>query len=254
MMSPPRQIDLNADVGEGAFDDAALFAAGITSANIACGAHAGDGLTMRASVLLARRYGVGLGAHPGYADRAGFGRRDVALMGEALQALLTGQLADLRAAIRAESTSREAGEEGAGAMISHVKPHGALYHYLNRDGDAARRWVEAMVTSAPEAALVGPPRGALQAAAALAGMRFWPEGFIDRAYLPDGNLVPRHLPGAVIADEAEAVAQALRLARAGQVTTLCVHGDGPHAVRLLTATRAALLAEGFTISAPASGR
>lgn len=237
-MSGP-SIDLNADVGEGAPHDAALFAAGISSANVACGAHAGDPATMAAACALAARHGVALGAHPGHADRENFGRREVPLGLAELGILLAGQLRLLR---------RHA--DAAGIAIRHVKPHGALYHFLNREAEHALLFAGSLRALAPGAVLFGPPGGALREAAELAGLGFVAEGFIDRAYRPDGTLVPRGEPGAVLHDEAAAVAQALALARTGRFGTLCVHGDGPAAVRLLGVARAALVAAGFRISAP----
>ena len=232
-------IDLNADVGEGGAQDAALFAAGISSANVACGAHAGDDATMTAACALAARHGVALGAHPGYADRDNFGRRERVLERAELQGLLMTQLGALR--LHAEE---------AGVVIRHVKPHGALYHFLNREPAMALIMAEATCVLAPGAAFYGPPVGALKEAAERMGLRFVSEGFIDRGYRADGTLLPRGEPGAVLHDESEAVEQALALARSGRVRTLCVHGDGSDAVRLLAAARTALIAEGFRISAP----
>lgn len=232
-------IDLNADVGEGGALDAELFAAGISSANVACGAHAGDRATMAAACALAVRHGVALGAHPGHADREGFGRREQPLTPAAAETLLDEQLGAL---------GREAAR--AGAEVRHVKPHGALYHQADHE-----RWLAALVVSVarrhwPVARIFGPPGGALEEAARAAGADFVAEGFIDRAYRPDGRLVPRGEPGAVLHEASAAVAQTLALARSGGVRTLCVHGDGPEAPRLLRAARAALLAAGFRIEAP----
>lgn len=239
-----RHIDLNADVGEGGTLDAALFAAGISSANVACGAHAGDDATMAAACALAARHGVALGAHPGFADRANFGRRapEPAIRLAELGVLLSGQIRALR---------RHA--DAAEVKIRHVKPHGALYHFLAREAEHALLFAGSLRALAPDAALVGPPEGALREAADAAGLRYVAEGFIDRGYRADGTLVPRGDPGAVLHDEAAAVAQALRLAREGRCGTLCVHGDGPDALRLLAAARAALVAEGFTVLAPRPG-
>lgn len=229
------RIDLNADVGEGSPHDAALFAAGITSANIACGAHAGDEATMAALCVLCARHGVGAGAHPGHADRAGFGRREIPLSRHEARALLDTQFA---AFARAAA--------GAGVTVAHVKPHGALYHQANRDRALAEVVVAATREWFPAARLFGPPAGALRAAAEAAGTEFVAEGFVDRGYRADGGLVPRGEPGAVLHDPAEAAAQAVALARAGAVRTLCVHGDGPEAAALLRAAREALLAAGFS--------
>lgn len=232
-------IDLNSDVGEGGPHDAALFASGISSANVACGAHAGDAATMAAACALAARHGVALGAHPGHADRAGFGRREHPLARTEAETLLDGQFLAL---------GREAAR--AGVRVSHVKPHGALYHQANREAWLAALLVAVARRHWPEARIFGPPTGELREAAQNARMEFVAEGFIDRAYLPDGGLVPRGEAGAVLHEESAAVAQALALARAGQVRTLCVHGDGPEAPRLLNAARAALLEAGFRIAAP----
>lgn len=232
-------IDLNADVGEGGALDAALFEAGISSANVACGAHAGDASTIAATCALAARCGVALGAHPGHADRAGFGRSEISLTADAAETLLDGQFGLFR---------REA--ERAGVPVRHVKPHGALYHQANRDGGLARLLIDLMTRHFPSAALFGPPDGALREAARAMGIRFVAEGFIDRAYRPDGTLVPRGEAGAVLHSESQVVAQALALARSGRVGTLCVHGDGPDALRLLVAARVALFADGFRVAAP----
>jgi UPF0271 protein len=219
--------------------DEALFAAGITSANIACGAHAGDAVSMAKACALAARHGVAIGAHPGHADPANFGRRVLPLRPDAAESLLATQLRALR-----EEATR------VGARLRHVKPHGALYHQFNDDLDLAERLVAATARECPGAALFGPPEGEIAGAAARAGMRFVAEGFVDRAYRPDGGLVPRGEPGAVLRDPAQAAAQALALARSGRVRTLCVHGDGPAALRLLGVAREALLAAGFRIAAP----
>ena len=232
-------IDLNADLGEGGAQDEALFAAGISSANIACGAHAGDAATMAAACALAARHGVAIGAHPGFADREGFGRRERLLGLAELGLLLAEQIHALR---------RHA--DAAGLPIRHVKPHGALYHFLNREREHALLFAGSLRSLAPGAAIFGPPEGALREAAEAAGLPFVAEGFIDRGYRADGTLAPRGEPGAVLHDEKAVVAQALALARGGRVGTLCVHGDGPAAARLLRAARAALAEAGFRIAAP----
>jgi len=239
-MNGSKPIDFNADLGEGMPGEAGLFAAGITSANVACGGHAGDEAAMRMACRLARASGVAVGAHPGYADRASFGRSPVFLSLNGLKDLLEGQLAALAGAAAAE-----------GVRLAHLKPHGALYHFLNNDVSAARVCVEAARTfgSGP-LVLFGPPDGALRDAAWSAGLCFVAEGFIDRGYRADGTLIPRCEPGALIAEESVAIAQSLRLARSGAVRTLCVHGDGPAAARLLSAVRAALVADGFNFSTP----
>jgi UPF0271 protein len=241
------EIDLNADLGEGGAHDAALFAAGISSANIACGAHAGNAETMAAACALAVLHGVALGAHPGHADREGFGRREIALGREEARRLLAEQFGALTEAME------RSGARAAGAWVRHVKPHGALYHQANRE-----QWLAALLVEEARRAwgagvdlrIFGPPTGALREATERAGLEFVAEGFVDRAYRADGSLVPRGEPGAVLHEEGAVVAQALELARSGRVRTLCVHGDGPDALRLLAAARAALVAAGFRISAP----
>lgn len=233
-------IDLNADVGEGCGRDEALFAAGITSANVACGGHAGDEATMVEACERCVRHGVSLGAHPGFADRERFGRVELPLDEAALESLVREQVGALR----------DVAARHGGGLIRHVKPHGALYHLLNREESLARSFVAAVRSVAPAASIFGPPRGRLREAAFRTGTGFVSEGFIDRAYRSDGTLVPRADPGACLADESEAVAQALRLAERGGVDTLCVHGDGLEAARLLAAARRALGAAGFRIEAP----
>lgn len=232
-------IDLNADTGEGGADDAAIFACGITSANVACGGHAGDEATMSAACALTARHGVALGAHPGYADRENFGRKEHPLELAELGVLLADQVRALQVHARR-----------AGVAIRHVKPHGALYHFLNREAEHALLFAASVRALAPQAVVFGPPVGALREACVVAGVGFVAEGFIDRGYRADGSLIPRGEAGALLHDENAAVAQAVALARSGRVQTLCVHGDGKEAARLLKAARAALLADGFRISAP----
>lgn len=233
-------IDLNADAGEGGGQDEALFAAGITSANIACGGHAGDAVSMAEACERCVRHGVALGAHPGFADREFFGRRELSLDEDGLERLVDGQVGALR----------EVAMRHAGLLIRHVKPHGALYHLLNREVKLAERFVAVVRRVAPGARIYGPPAGALREAAARGGVGFVAEGFMDRAYRSDGSLVPRGEPGACLEDEEAVVAQALRLARRGEVGTLCVHGDGPSAARLLAAARRGLVAANFKIASP----
>lgn len=232
-------IDLNADVGEGVGDDESLISSGITSANVACGGHAGDEATMVAACAVVRRHGVALGAHPGYEDREHFGRRALEISPEALRVSINGQLWRLRKPA-----------EEAGLAIVHVKPHGALYHQGNMNPDLAEGFIDAMQMVVPDARLYGPPEGAWREASRRRGVRFVAEGFIDRRYRPDGTLVPRGEPGAVITSEEEAIWQSLALARAGRVQTLCVHGDGAESRRLLAAARRAMRAEGFSFFPP----
>ncbi|MCT9819115.1 LamB/YcsF family protein [Microbacterium sp. W1N] len=247
-------IDLNADLGETVdgvptADDDAMFAV-VSSASVACGAHAGDALSMADAAARARRFGVAVGAHPSYPDRAGFGRTRIEMTAEALGASVAGQLAALVA---------------AGADVRYVKPHGALYHAVQADPAQAQAVVGAVAdlsrTLGRALPVLGLP-GAISDAAAAAGLPFRVEAFLDRGYLPDGSLVPRGEPGALLADPDLVAARAVRLARDGVVeavdgtlvradaVSLCVHGDSPGAVAMARAVRAALQAAGVEIRAP----
>ncbi|HEY7624822.1 MAG TPA: 5-oxoprolinase subunit PxpA, partial [Candidatus Limnocylindria bacterium] len=218
-------IDLNSDLGEGAGTEPAIMPS-ITSANIACGAHAGDEATMREAVRLARSLGVAVGAHPGYRDPANFGRKRLDVPYDELVRDLRSQIELLAGIARSE-----------GAPLAHVKPHGALYNQAERDDDVARAIADAVKASAPDVLLFAPPGSALLRAGLKAGLRVAKEGFLDRAYEPDGTLRSRALPNAMVTDPAAAAAQALSFARDGgvrahdgtflqlPVQTLCVHGD-----------------------------
>lgn len=247
-------IDLNADLGETVdgvptADDAAMFAV-VTSASVACGGHAGDAASMRAAVLHARRFGVAIGAHPSYPDLPGFGRHRVRLDPVELRASLATQLDALLA---------------AGADVRYVKPHGALYHAVTHDLREAGEVAAAVADIAERLGRALPILGlggAIEAAAASAGLPFAREAFLDRGYRPDGSLVPRGEPGALLHDAAEVAARAVRLAREGVVDTadgarvevralsLCLHGDTPESVVMARAVRAALDAEGIEVRAP----
>ncbi|HEY9309556.1 MAG TPA: 5-oxoprolinase subunit PxpA [Microbacterium sp.] len=248
------EIDLNADLGETVdgmptADDEAMFAV-ISSASIACGGHAGDAVSMRDAVTRAERFGVAVGAHPSYPDRENFGRIAVAIDPADLAAAVAEQLEALRL---------------AGADLRYVKPHGALYHAVIRDraqADAVARVV------ADVSAVVGRPLpvlglpGEMTAAAASVGLPFVHEAFLDRGYLPDGSLVPRSRPGALLDDPEQVAARAVRLSREGVVdaidgslvradaASLCVHGDSPAAVEMARAVRAALDGAGVEVRAP----
>ena len=242
-------IDLNADLGEGApWDDELLEL--VSSCNIACGGHAGDAASMAATVRSALANGVAVGAHPGYPDREGFGRVSGFLDGDALYESLTEQvtaLADIAADL--------------GARLAHIKPHGALYN--DAVGNRALADIIARVTAeAPGApAFMGMANTELQAAAERHGLRFIAEGFVDRAYEPDGTLVSRKEPGAVHAELAVVTTQAVRLAEQGEVTarngdlvrvraeSLCIHGDTPGAAAVARAVRDVLENHGVEIRA-----
>ena len=238
------RIDLNCDLGEGAGQDAELMPL-ITSANIACGAHAGDAATMRATVALAQRHGVAIGAHPGYADREHFGRRELNLSPARAGELVRSQIEAIRAL----------------APLRHVKLHGALYHQSARDAALAESIAEAVRALDPALTLFVLPDSALACAAAARGLRIANEVFADRTYQRDGSLTPRSRPDALIHDERDAVAQVLRLIREGVVRatdgldvpiradTVCLHGDGPHPVAFARRLRGALHAANVEVRA-----
>ena len=227
-----RRIDLNADAGEG-YDDAGL-APYVSSLNIACGAHAGDEGTMRAALALARDHGLAAGAHPGYPDRERFGRSETGLPASAIGATVLRQVGQL-AALARES----------GLRLAHVKPHGALYHRVTVDREAAAAVVSAIAAIDRELIVVGFPASQLLAAAQAADLAIAPEGFADRGYGADGLLLPRSEPGALLGGEA-AVAQAIALAPS--VRTLCLHSDSPGAVATARALRRGLEGAGFVVA------
>ena len=237
----PSTLDLNADVGEsfGRWElgnDAALLPH-LTSANVACGFHAGDPLTLRRTCEGAVLHGVAIGAQVGYRDLAGFGRRFIDVAPDELTAEVLFQLGALDGIARA-----------AGGGVAYLKPHGALYHAVTRHEGQARAVVEAVLAygGLPVLGLSGSLFLTIAAEAELPTVA---EGFVDRAYLPDGSLVPRGEPGAVLTDPAAAAEQAVRLADAGQVRSLCVHGDSPGAPEIAAAVRAALDDAGVTVAA-----
>jgi 5-oxoprolinase (ATP-hydrolysing) subunit A len=248
-----RQIDLNADVGEGNHDvDEALLRL-VTSANVACGLHAGDARTMRATVALAVNQGVIVGAHPGFDDRANFGRRPMHLTAAAIEDLLIDQLGALDAIARSE-----------GAIVRHVKPHGALYNQAEADEALATDIVRAVRAFNPELRLVGRAGSAMARAAEALGHPFTPEAFADRRYRSDASLLPRSEPGAVLTDPEEVASQVRSLVTHGEVVagdgsrvsisfeTLCLHGDTPGSAVLGARIRTELSALGVTACAPRS--
>jgi len=241
------RIDLNADVGEG-MDDAALFPF-ITSANVACGMHAGSPAAMDRTVALALQRGVRVGAHPGYADRENFGRTEVALPDDELRALVLYQVAALDGIVRAR-----------GGVMSHVKAHGALYNRAARDGRLARCMAEAVRAFRSDLLLVGLAGSVQLEAARAVGLRAAGEAFADRRYLSDGSLMPRSQPGAILHDPAEAAEQALHIVRdhyaiasngsriAIDAQTLCLHGDTLGAAVIARAVREKLESAGLSVS------
>ena len=240
-----KSIDLNSDLGEGYPDDEELLRL-VSSCNIACGGHTGDTDSMTATVRMALANGVTIGAHPSYPDREGFGRVSGFMRGEELYESLTAQVAAL------EDIAAQ-----LGAKIGHIKPHGTLYNDAELADIIAR--VTAEAPGAP--ALMGMANSELQGAAKRHKLDFIAEGFIDRAYEPDGTLVPRSEPGAVHDDLAVATTQAVRLAEDGEVTarngeviavkvdTLCIHSDTPGAAEKARAVRDVLESHGVRIRA-----
>ncbi|MGO9228929.1 MAG: 5-oxoprolinase subunit PxpA [Bryobacteraceae bacterium] len=223
-------VDLNCDLGE--LDDAALEARlmeHITSANIACGGHAGDEATMERTIRLALERGVNIGAHPGYPDRANFGRVALAMSEAEIEEMVARQIGRL-----------EAVAARLGAKIVHVKPHGALYNVAAHDHSVARAIGAAVRQWNPRALVFGLAGSPMLEVWRGMGLHVAAEGFADRCYEADGTLRSRRLPGALIADPAAAAAQAVRLAREGGVETICVHGDTPGAANILQACRRAL--------------
>ena len=226
------RVDLNSDLGEGAGTDEEIMAL-VTSANVACGGHAGDEETMRQTVQLALRHRVAVGAHPGYPDRAGFGRTAIEMPPERLRGEIVRQVGALRAIA-----------DAAGAKIAHVKAHGALYNLGERDEGVAATLVEAVREVDEDLLLFAPAGSAMARAASRLGIRVAREGFADRAYEPDGTLRSRRLDGALVTDPRAAAEQAVSIARdrrvrtsdggwlALEADTICLHGDTPGAAEI----------------------
>jgi UPF0271 protein len=224
------KIDLNCDMGE--LDDAAHEAAlmeYITSANIACGGHAGDAHTMRRTARLALERGIRIGAHPGYPDRENFGRLEITMSPEAIADTVYSQIVRLDEIVR-----------GLGGTIVHVKPHGALYNVAVRNAEVARAIALGVARWNSRATLFGLAGSPMLDVWRGMGMTVAGEAFADRRYEPDGTLRSRKFPDALITSPPEAAAQALRFARQGLAETICVHGDTPGAVEILKACKEAL--------------
>jgi UPF0271 protein len=220
-------LDINCDMGE--LEDAALEAAlleHITSANIACGGHAGDDRIMERTASLAMARGVRIGAHPGYPDRANFGRLEIAMRPAEIAATVHQQIARLDGIV-----------QRLGGAIVHVKPHGALYNVAVHNAGVARAIADGVARWKSDVVLFGLAGSPMLAIWSAMGFRVWREAFADRCYEPDGTLRSRKLPGALITDPAEAAAQAARFAAEGAADTVCVHGDTPGAVDILKACR-----------------
>lgn len=247
------KIDLNADLGESYSvwtlgSDRELMPS-LTSANVACGWHGGDPRVMDATVVLAGEAGVAVGAHPSFPDRDGFGRR---VMDVSYREALTDTLYQVGALAGFCRRHRVA--------LQHVKAHGAFYNHANRAPDVARGIAEGVAAFDPRLILVALPGSGLERAGRAAGLRVAREGFCDRAYEPDGSLVDRRRPGAVLEDPAAAAEQAQRMVEEGrvrcldgtvieaQVDTLCCHGDNPKAVAFVTEVRRRLEASGIEVA------
>jgi UPF0271 protein len=241
------RIDLNADVGEGC-DDAAMVPL-VTSANVSCGAHAGDDDVIRGTLRVARAHAVAVGAHPSFPDRAGFGRRITTRDPRAIADLVAAQIAHLAGLASAE-----------GVVLAHVKPHGALYNLAAAERDVADAVARGVARELPGTRLVLLAGCPGLPAARDAGLVPVAEAFVDRTYLDDGSLVPRDRPGAVIEDVGVAARQALALARGEPIAsldgrtlhvaadTLCLHGDSPGAALRARAVRDALARAGVRVA------
>lgn len=245
-------VDLNADLGEGAGHDDELLAL-VSSANISCGLHAGDPLMLHEAVLSARNRGVAIGAHPSFDDRENFGRREMSLGAEEIFTLVVYQLGALRAVAHS-----------VGAIVQHVKPHGALYNMAARNEEIADAIGRAIVAVDPKLMLYAPGASALSRAAESNELSVVYEVFADRNYLSDGSLVPRDHPQALLYHAEEAAKRVFGMLRDGKVRaidgsdvpvradTICVHGDTPAAVEFVLALRRSLLHAGIVVGPPAS--
>ncbi|HEY0212701.1 MAG TPA: 5-oxoprolinase subunit PxpA [Paenirhodobacter sp.] len=248
-----RKIDLNSDLGEGygawqMGDDATMLTI-VSSANIACGFHAGDPLTILRTVRAAAARGVSVGAHLSYPDRVGFGRRPMDVTSDELTADVIYQIGALQGICAA-----------AGTRVAYVKPHGALYNTIANDARQADAVIAGLLAVDPGLVLMGLAGTAVLERARNAGLRVVAEAFADRAYTPDGQLVSRRLPGAVLHDPQAVGARMLRLATEGVIEaidgtllrlaadSICIHGDSPDAVAMARSVRAALVAGGIAVA------
>jgi 5-oxoprolinase (ATP-hydrolysing) subunit A len=243
-------VDLNADLGEGAGHDDEFLSL-VTSANIACGFHAGDADTMRQSIMTARDRNVAVGAHPSLFDRENFGRKELPVKPEEVFEAVVYQLGIFQAIA-----------EAAGVRPHHVKPHGALYNMAVRDESLAEAIGRAVASVDEKLLLFAPQNTALSRAGEKNGLRIAHEVFADRNYLSNGQLVPRTRPDALLHDPVEAVPRVIRMLREGKVRsidgvdvdvraeTICLHGDNPEAVDFARELRSRLEKEGVTIRAP----
>ncbi|MEY2482290.1 MAG: 5-oxoprolinase (ATP-hydrolyzing) subunit [Verrucomicrobiota bacterium] len=244
-------VDLNSDLGEGAGHDEEILDL-VSSANIACGFHAGDPASIYASIQAAHDRGVAVGAHPSFSDRENFGRSEMTLEPAELYSLVAYQIGAFQALARA-----------AGAEMNHVKPHGALYNMAARDRPLADLLARAVLAIDPKLILFAPSASELDLAATEYGLQTASEVFADRNYLADGSLVPRSRSDAFVHDPIEAADRVIRILDEGKVravdgvdvnilaTTVCVHGDNPQAVAFVRKLRERLELEDVVIAAPA---
>ncbi|QKJ86400.1 5-oxoprolinase subunit A [Paramixta manurensis] len=242
------KIDLNADLGEGCGNDEALLQL-VTSANIACGFHAGDAQTMLQSVRLALAAGVAIGAHPAFPDRENFGRTAMRLPAETVYAQVVYQVGALKAIT-----------EGEGGKLTHVKPHGMLYNQSAVEAELAEAIARAVKAVDASLILVGLPNSQALLAARRLGLATRQEVFADRGYQRDGTLVPRSQPGALIENDEQAIAQTLSMVQQGRVKSVegewvavqaesvCLHGDGAHALHFARQLRAAFSRQHITLT------
>jgi UPF0271 protein len=248
------RIDINSDMGEsfGAFvvgRDSEVIKL-ITSANVACGFHAGDPVVIRRTVRLAKVHSVAVGAHPGFPDLLGFGRRDMSLTREEARNYMTYQVGALQAFCNSE-----------GIKLQHIKPHGALYNIAVEDADLAEAIVESVKDFRPEPILMVLANSKMQKICESSGLKVASEAFADRAYNPDGTLVSRRVEGAVIKDANKVKERVVKMAKESKafsvdgkavelqrVDSICVHGDNPEAVSIASAIKEALTKEGIKIS------
>lgn len=246
-------IDLNCDMGEGAGEDEGIVPL-VSSINVACGFHAGDPATIRATIRLAARHGVAVGAHPSYPDRAGFGRAPMARSPEEVRDDVVYQVAAVRAFCAAE-----------GVPLVHVKPHGALYNTAAQDPALAAAICEAVRQVDPGLVIVCLAGSPMAGVVRSLGMRCAEEAFADRGYTPDGTLVPRGRPGALVDDPGAVAKRVAAMARERRVIsvagtpvavaadTICLHGDTPGAAALAAAIRERLTRDGIEVRALARG-
>jgi UPF0271 protein len=242
-------IDINADLGELDADLDAAMMPFISSASIACGFHAGSPTRMRETVLLCLKFGVAIGAHPSYYDRTDFGRRELGLDADTIYSLTLYQIGALKAMVAAE-----------GGRLRHVKPHGALYNRSAVDAEAAHAVASAVRDADAGLVLVGLYGSKLIDAGSTLGLTTWAEGFADRRYTDNGLLLPRSHAAALITETDDAIAQALAMVKDGvipsvnghpvrmAVDTVCLHGDGKHALPFAAALHTAFHAAGITIT------